>query len=128
MRNYDVQVNGKQFSVSLISRKGSNVEFKVADETYSVEVIPVFEQKKGNGGPALVNQGSNGEIKAPMPGIIVSVPKAVGSKVNAGETVIVIEAMKMENNIPSPKTGIIKAVHVKPSQEVNSGQILISIE
>lgn len=129
MRNYDVQVNGKQFPVTLIARKGSNIEFKVGEESYSVDVRPVFEQRNSSHGTQQnVSLSSNGEIKSPMPGIIVSIPKVVGATVKAGETVVVIEAMKMENNIPAPKNGVIKAVHIKPAQEVNSGQILISIE
>jgi biotin carboxyl carrier protein len=63
-----------------------------------------------------------------MPGIIVSIAKTVGTSVTAGENLLVIEAMKMENNIAAPKSGTIKSINIKPGQEVNSGQLLLVID
>jgi biotin carboxyl carrier protein len=71
-------------------------------------------------GPARVN--------APMPGKIVRVAAAAGQQVEAGECLIVMEAMKMENEIRAPRAGRVKEVLVKDGQAVESGALLILVE
>jgi biotin carboxyl carrier protein len=62
-----------------------------------------------------------------MPGIVVSVLVKENDTITAGQTVAVIEAMKMENNIASPVSGIVGSIGVQPGKEVELGQILISL-
>lgn len=71
---------------------------------------------------------SEGSIVAPMPGMVVSVEKSEGEKVNIGDTVVVLEAMKMQNALPSPKTGTVKAVHVAAGDSVDKDDVLLTIE
>jgi oxaloacetate decarboxylase alpha subunit/pyruvate carboxylase subunit B len=66
-------------------------------------------------------------IKAPMPGMIIRYEKKVGDTVNEGETVVVIEAMKMENALPAPVTGVIKAINSKSGDSVARGDVLAVI-
>jgi oxaloacetate decarboxylase alpha subunit/pyruvate carboxylase subunit B len=66
-------------------------------------------------------------LKAPMPGMIVRYEKNVGDSVTKGETVVVLEAMKMENALPSPVDGIIQAIHFKSSDSVAKGAVLCVI-
>ena len=66
-------------------------------------------------------------IKAPMPGMIIRYEKKVGDTVNEGETVVVIEAMKMENALPAPVSGVIKAIHSKSGDSVARGDVLAII-
>jgi pyruvate carboxylase subunit B len=63
-----------------------------------------------------------------MPGSIVDVKVKAGDKVNAGDAVLVIEAMKMENEIQAPKTGIVIAVHVKKGDSVSPDESLLEIQ
>ena len=63
-----------------------------------------------------------------MPGTILRVNKNVGDSVNAGEAVVVLEAMKMENDINSPKAGVVKALFVNKGDTVASGQVLFEVE
>ncbi|MBU1697172.1 MAG: pyruvate carboxylase subunit B, partial [Proteobacteria bacterium] len=67
-------------------------------------------------------------VKAPMPGMVIKYEKNVGDLVNEGETVVVIEAMKMENALPSPASGVIKAVNYKSGDSVAKGDVLAVIE
>ena len=67
-------------------------------------------------------------VKAPMPGMVIKYEKNVGDLVNEGETVVVIEAMKMENALPSPASGVIKAVNYKSGDSVAKGAVLAVIE
>jgi biotin carboxyl carrier protein len=63
-----------------------------------------------------------------MPGKVVKVLVAVGDEVKAGQGVVVVEAMKMENELKSPKDGKVKAVAAKEGQAVEAGQNLITLE
>ncbi|HEY7414448.1 MAG TPA: acetyl-CoA carboxylase biotin carboxyl carrier protein subunit [Ktedonobacteraceae bacterium] len=67
-------------------------------------------------------------VQAPMPGLVVGVPVEVGATVNEGQTVIVLEAMKMENDLPAPITGKVKEIPVSSGQTVEQGQVLAVIE
>ncbi len=64
------------------------------------------------------------EVQAPMPGLVVAVPSAIGEDVQAGGVVAIVEAMKMQMEVPSPATGRIEEVRVRPGQEVAGGQVL----
>ncbi|WP_457553044.1 pyruvate carboxylase subunit B [Desulfobacula sp.] len=67
-------------------------------------------------------------VKAPMPGMVIKYEKNVGDTVNEGETVVVIEAMKMENALPAPASGVIKAVNYNSGDSVAKGVVLAVIE
>jgi pyruvate carboxylase subunit B len=70
----------------------------------------------------------DGCVTTAMPGTIVDVKVKAGDKVNAGDGVLVIEAMKMENEIQSPKSGIVVSVHVKKGDSVTPDETLIEIQ
>ena len=67
-------------------------------------------------------------MKAPLPGTITSIEVTVGQEVKAGDTVVVLEAMKMQNNIEAEKDGKVTAICVKPGQAVLEEDALIVIE
>lgn len=67
------------------------------------------------------------EVRAPMPGLILKLRKKVGDQVELGESVIILEAMKMENDIKAPASGIIEKVYVSEGLPVEKGVILFSI-
>ena len=67
-------------------------------------------------------------VKAPMPGLVVKIPATPGGKVSAGQPVVILEAMKMENEIRAPRSGTVKSLRVKPGQTVNQGDVLAVIE
>ncbi len=86
---------------------------------------PPAEEKKDEPAPAATVEGT--ELKAPMPGMIVRYEKGVGDTVNEGETVVVLEAMKMENALPAPCSGTIKAVGYDSGDSVAKGDVLAVI-
>jgi pyruvate carboxylase subunit B len=71
----------------------------------------------------------NGEaaVSSPMPGIIVAVSVAVGDVVEYGEKVVILESMKMENELRAPCSGVITHVHVTPGMSVEKDQVLVGI-
>ena len=69
-----------------------------------------------------------GSVSSPMPGTILKVNVAQGDTVQAGQTVLVLEAMKMENEIAAPKAGVIAQLAVQAGQTVANGEFLFSVE
>jgi biotin carboxyl carrier protein len=67
-------------------------------------------------------------VKAPMPGLVVKLVAEPGTQVKAGDGLVILEAMKMENEIRAPRSGAIKAIRVSPGQTVNKDQVLAIIE
>jgi len=75
--------------------------------------------------PAAAVEGT--PLSAPMPGMIISYEKNVGDAINEGETVVILEAMKMENALPAPASGTIKAINFSSGDSVAKGAVLCVI-
>ena len=69
----------------------------------------------------------SGEVHAPMPGLIVEVTAAIDQAVTQGDTVIILESMKMQNELKSPADGVVRSIHVSAGQAVNKNDLLLEI-
>lgn len=78
--------------------------------------------------PSGIGQGGAGELVTDMPGKVVKLLTAEGAVVNQGDTLLILEAMKMENEIKAGVDGVVKAVHVAEGQNLESGFLMIEIE
>jgi acetyl/propionyl-CoA carboxylase alpha subunit len=67
-------------------------------------------------------------VVAPMPGLIVRVQAAIGDRVEAGQGIVVMEAMKMENELRAPAAGTVRAIHAVPGKAVEKGTVLVELE
>ena len=95
----------------------------------SPKVAPKAEPKPASApAPAPKAAATAKSVTSPLPGSIVSVAVAVGDTVKRGQTILVMESMKMENNIPAPRDGKVTAVHVAAGKSVMQGDALIDIE
>lgn len=108
-----------------VLRQGSQHAVALRDGTFDVTLVagargPAAPHRKTAAGPA--------RVSAPMPGKIVRVVSPVGQDVRAGDCLVVMEAMKMENEIRSPRDGRVKDVLVQEGQAVESGALLILVE
>lgn len=72
--------------------------------------------------------GGSGEVKAPMPGLIVVVPVEIGQEVEANSTVVILESMKMQNELKTPIAGVVTSINVEQGQTVDKNEVLIVIE
>ena len=122
-RDVDVEVNGKRFSVKVFVPE-SQAGAVVAGGAGGGASRP---RRSGGGGGAGAGGGS-GAVAVPMQGTIVKVLVEVGQEVEAGATVCVLEAMKMENNITADKAGTVKEIKVAPGDSVGSGDVVVVIE
>lgn len=71
---------------------------------------------------------SSGEVHAPMPGLIVEVTAVLGGEVAKGQTVIILESMKMQNELKSPIDGLVRAIHAEAGQAVDKNELLVEIK
>lgn len=125
----------KALSGELTSKGKGNareLEVTVEGETFTVEVNdpnaqagPQFSSKKKKN---KANEAEKGSLTAPIPGMVVEYKKQVGDKVTAGETVVVLEAMKMLNNLNASSDGVVKELKYEAGDSVSKGDVLMVIE
>ena len=142
-KEYKYTINGNEYAVAIGDIAENVATVIVNGEEYKVEMEPEPEpeQKKvvvhkpttesaASSAPATDNAhvNTNNAVKAPLPGVITSVEVAIGDEVKAGDTLLVLEAMKMANNIEAEKDGKVAAILVQPGQSVMEDDALVVIE
>jgi len=108
-------------------QQGDMTEVHLGDEVFQVTLI---DPKRLSGARAAGAEASGGraQIKASMPGKVVRVLVATGALVEAGDALVVVEAMKMQNELKSPKSGSVVEVRAETGATVNAGDVLIVVE
>lgn len=145
MKNFKFTINGNQYEVNIIHIEDNIAEMEVNGTPYKVEVEKAIAQTKT---PILVRPASvpstdshpsvmktsspdspkgAGHIKSPLPGVILDVFVREGDIVKKGQKLLMLEAMKMENNIDSDKDGKVVSVKVQRGDSIMEGDILITI-
>jgi len=126
MKNYRVNVNGTTYEIAVEEIKEGEVSS--IQNTTPTNVVPVVTSAPT--APVIGTPvSSNGDkLNSPMPGTILDVKVSNGEKVKKGQLLMILEAMKMENEIVSPKDGIISSIQVSKGLSVNSGALLCVIE
>jgi len=96
------------------------------------EVVPTsggaIDAKRASKGSKRPKATKDSDVTSPMPGRIVAINVSVGDAVNAGDTVLTVEAMKMENPVHAPVAGVVKAVYVAEGDNVNPDECLVELE
>lgn len=125
MKNFRVTVNGNTYDVS-VEELGASAG---AVSSASAVSAPIQATPKAAPASAPVPSGSEGNVKvtAPMPGTVLDIKVSVGDNVKENSVVIILEAMKMENEIVTPSAGKVASVNVTKGASVNSGDVLITI-
>ena len=143
MKEYKYTINGNKYEVVISDITDNIATLTVNGEKYTVEMEKQAEPEKkkpvvrpaaaaasSDSAPAASKAGANmaGAVKAPLPGVITDILVAVGDEVKAGDNVIVLEAMKMANNLAAEKDGKVTAICVKIGESVMEDDALVVIE
>ena len=123
MKRYNVKVNGTVYEVDVEEVR------ETGEAAAGGNQGPVHTQ------PALASQAvqpgadvGGGEVEAPMPGTILDLKVTAGQQVEAGDVLLILEAMKMENEITAPVSGSVAAVRAAKGQSVNAGDVLVVLK
>jgi len=135
MKKFKYKINGKEYEVAVDKMEDTQAEVTVNGTTYSIELekpevqenAPKLQRPVASSGGGKSGGGS-GSVKSPLPGIIIDVKVNVGDEVKRGDTVIVLEAMKMENTIAATQDGKIAEIKVAKGDSVLEGVTLLTIE
>jgi len=123
---FSILLNGKSYEVRVTLTPAGALTLQTAHHEFSAEVVDP-RAWRGRRHGALEAEGRQ-QILAPMPGKIIRVLIQTGEKVEAGQGLLVVEAMKMQNEIRSPKSGTVERLLVKEGQPVNAGEVLAWID
>lgn len=141
MKVYKFKINGKDYAVTIGEAEGKMLSVNVNGADYQVELenapgaapaAPVQAAAPAAAAPsapapAAPAAGAGEKVNSPLPGVIVEVSVKEGQAVKAGQKVAVLEAMKMENEIPAPKDGTITAIHVNKGDSILEGAPVVTI-
>lgn len=149
MKEYKFKINGNAYKVAVdnindgvasVSVNGTNYKVELDNEmggpkpVKPVHVAPATYQATPQAAPAKVSSpapvasGNEAQLKSPLPGMVLEVMVNEGDTVKEGQTVMILEAMKMENNIDANSGGVIKKIIKRPGDSVMEGDVLLTIE
>jgi biotin carboxyl carrier protein len=122
MKRFNITVNGKAYDVTVEeTSSGGAVSVPAYSEQTAQSVIPSAQPA-----PASLISGQTA-VKAPMPGNILGIRVSVGDMVSESQPVVLLEAMKMENDVVAPVAGKVVSVNVKKGDSVKTGEVLLVI-
>ena len=148
MKEYKYIINGKEYAVNIENLQGNQASVTVNGKAYDVEIVgqapkkitpvakPAAPAAKPAAAPAAAAAapaaaaaapGEGTPFKAPLPGTINDIKVAVGQTVNVGDVVLILEAMKMENEITAEKAGTITSITVNKGDSVMEGTTMFTI-
>lgn len=119
MSKYKITINGKEYEMDVELMDGSAPAVKAPVQAKPVSV---------SAAPKAAPVAAAGATVSPMPGTILKVNVKEGDTVKAGDSVVILEAMKMENDITAPKDGVVKKLFVNEKQTVAKGEALFEVE
>jgi biotin carboxyl carrier protein len=128
VNSYLLKLDKKIFQLTAEKTDSDSFKVLVEGNYFDIKVRTALQEKAYR----LLESSStykkhHSDIKAPMPGLILKIKRNVGDKVEQGESVIILEAMKMENDLKSPSSGIIEKVFVSDGSVVEKGATLFSL-
>lgn len=132
MKNFKFTINGNVYEVGVEAAENGKSNVNVNGKSYVVEVEADVMQatavRRPVSAPAAATKKVSGVMKSPLPGKVIKVLVAEGQVVKRGDTLMVIESMKMENNIAAQNDGVVRAIMVAADQSILQGDPLLEFE
>jgi len=143
MKKFKFNIRGNSYSAEILNLEDNIAEIEVNGSTYQVEIEKTIVETKTPKliRPKIIPSGGSdsvktskptakkgvGFVKAPLPGTILELKVKVGDEVKVGDTLLIMEAMKMENNIKSDKSGKVASLKINNGDSVLEGDVLVEI-
>ena len=128
MKRYNITVNGNTYDV-VVEEVDASVETPVASAPVVSAPVSAPKAAVAPKAPAAAKPAAQGAttVTSPMPGTILDVKVSVGQSIKKGDTICVLEAMKMENEIPAPCDGVVASINVQKGASVAANDVLASL-
>ena len=143
MKEYKYKINGNEYNVAVEELEGNKANVTVNGKSYQVELDrpakpavskPVARPAAASAAapaaapaPKAAPAAGGAGIKAPLPGVILDIKVKVGDAVSKGQTIAILEAMKMENNINADREGTVVSINVEKGQSIAEGTDIITL-
>ncbi len=139
MKKFDFTIRGNKYKVEIKELEGNFVTLDVNGTTFEVEMHKevktpktpklVRKEVKRKPGEGMIKKSEKGNVvKSPLPGNIFKINVSVGDSVKKGDVLLIMEAMKMENNVLAEKDGTIKEIKIKLGDAVLQNDVLLVME
>lgn len=140
MKKFEFSINGNKYAVDIKDIDDNLAQIEVNGTFYNVEILrevkkpktpklvrPEIKSRPGEG--SIVRKDTGGyQVKAPLPGNIFKILVKEGDAIKKGDVLLIMEAMKMENNVMAEKEGTVKTIRVKVGDNVLQNDMLIELE
>ncbi len=123
---YSLLIDGKSFE-AFVNPDEDQWQVLLLGRQYQVRVEDAREKRLRAAAGGGAEGGGDFQLKAPMPGLVVAVPVEENQPVEKGQVLLVLESMKMQNELRSPRAGKVQRIKVKPGESVEQRQILLTV-
>ncbi len=123
---YSLLIDGRSFE-AFVSPADDEWQVLLLGRQYPVKVEDAREKRLRLAAGGAAQAGGDFQLKAPMPGMVVAVPVEENQAVEKGQVLLILESMKMQNELRSPKAGKVNRIRVKPGESVEQRQILLTV-
>jgi biotin carboxyl carrier protein len=124
---YSLILDGKSYE-AMIELTDEGWQVMLRGQLYQIDIEDERQRRLRMASGGAATQSGELKLKAPMPGLIVDVPVQEGQDVAKGDNLIILESMKMQNEIKSPREGKVARVNVNPGDSVNQNQVLLILD
>jgi biotin carboxyl carrier protein len=125
---YSLLLDEQSYEVHVESRSRQDFHVIVSGEGYEAQVQDELSYRLAKASSGLSGAGAEAAIKAPIPGLVVKVNVKEGDVVEPGQPIVILEAMKMENELRAPRAGTVAIIHAQPGDSVNQGETLVTLQ
>ncbi len=112
---------------TVVEDRDGEIEVLLRGRLYSGKVLDERQQLMASRGGGLESDSGEVVIRAPMPGLIVAIPVEEGQEVEKGQTVVILESMKMQNELKAPRAGVVQRISVEAGESVEQKKALVTI-
>jgi biotin carboxyl carrier protein len=123
---YSVITDSQSYELA-IEQTSEEIQVQLRGRLYSVNVLDERAQLLASRSGGIDTDSGEISIKSPMPGLIVAITVSEGQEIKSGQTIVILESMKMQNELKAPRDGVIQRISVTAGQTVEQNKLLITI-